>query len=82
MLGVFAGMLLRVRAFLFLGSAFLMLGIFALIRHAALAAADRGRIIWLVAGIVLGVMIFTLFAVFEKRRNDVMRLLQKLKDWE
>ncbi|MCI0461466.1 MAG: hypothetical protein L0Z62_31330 [Gemmataceae bacterium] len=81
-LGVFAGMLLRVRAFLFLGSAFLLLGVFALIRHAALAAADRGRIVWLVAGIVLGVVIFTLFAVFEKRRNDVMRLLQKLKDWE
>jgi hypothetical protein len=81
-LGVFVGMLLRVRAFLFLGAAFLLAGIFAVIRHAAYAAEDRGRIVWLVAGIVLGVVIFTLFAVFEKRRNDVMRLLQKLKDWE
>jgi hypothetical protein len=75
-------MLLRVRAFLFLGSGFLLLGIFAVIRHAALAAADRGRVVWLVAGIVLGAVIFTLFAVFEKRRNDVVRLLHKLKDWE
>lgn len=82
LLGVFAGMLLRVRAFLFLGSGFLLLGVFAVIRHAAHAAADRGRIVWLVAGIVLGVVIFTLFAVFEKRRNDVVRLLHKLKDWE
>jgi hypothetical protein len=82
LLGVFMGMLLRVRAFLFLGSAFLLLGIFAVIRHAAHAAEDKGRIIWLVAGIVLGVVIFTLFAIFEKRRNDVMRLLQRLKDWE
>jgi hypothetical protein len=78
-LGVFAGMLLRVRAFLFLGSGFLLLGLFAVIR---LAAEDRGRIVWLVAGIVVGAAIFTLFAVFEKRRNDVIRLLHKLKDWE
>jgi len=81
-LGVFVGMMLRVRAFLFLGSAFLLLGIFAVIRHAAHAAEDRGRIVWLVAGIVLGAAIFTLFAIFEKRRNEVLRLLQKLKDWE
>jgi hypothetical protein len=80
--GVFVGMLLRVRAFLFLGAGFTFLGILGLIRHAALAAADNGPIIWLVAGIVLGVTIFTLFAVFEKRRNDVLRLLQALKEWE
>jgi hypothetical protein len=81
-LGVLVGMLLRVRAFLFLGSGFLLLGLFAVIRHAAVAAEDRGRVVWLVAGIVLGAAIFTLFAVFEKRRNDVMRLLHRLKDWE
>jgi hypothetical protein len=81
-LGVFAGMLLRVRSFLFLGALFLLLGIFALIRHAAHAAEDRGRIVWLIAGIVLGAAIFLLFAFFEKKRNEVMRLLQKLKDWE
>jgi hypothetical protein len=79
-LGVFVGMLLRIRAFLFLGSAFLLLGIFAVVRYAA--SEGRGQIVWPVAGIVLGVAIVTLFAVFEKRRNDVMRLLQKLKDWE
>jgi hypothetical protein len=82
LVGVFLGMLMRVRAFLFLGAAFLLLGIFAVIRHAAHAAEDRGRIVWLIAGIVLGALIFTLFAIFEKRRNDVLRLLQKLKDWE
>jgi hypothetical protein len=81
-LGVFLGMLLRVRAFLFLGSGFLLLGLFAVIRHAAHAAADRGRIVWLVAGIITGAAIFVLFAVFEKRRNDVLRLLQRLRDWE
>jgi len=82
LLGVFAGMMLRVRAFLFLGAIFLLLGIFTMIRHAALVAEDQGRIVWLVAGIVVGVAIFTLFAVLEKRRNDVLNLLKKLKDWE
>jgi hypothetical protein len=82
LLGVFAGMLLRVRAFLFLGAVFLLLGIYGLIRHAAHAAADQGRIVWLIAGIVLGVAIFTLFAVLEKRRNQLLDVLKKLKDWE
>src|SRR5262249_4852008 len=81
-LGVFVGMLLRVRAFLFLGSAFLLLGIFSVIRYAALAADDKARISWLVAGIALGAAIFTLLAGFEKRRNEVIRLLQTLRDWE
>jgi hypothetical protein len=82
LVGVFAGMMLRVRAFLFLGSLFLLLGIFSVIRHAALAAEDQGRIVWLVSGIVLGIAIFTLFAVFEKRRNEVLNLLKKLRDWD
>jgi hypothetical protein len=76
--GVFAGMLLRVRAFLFLGSAFVGLGVFALVRH---AAESRGWL-WYVAGIVLGVLIIALFAVFEKRRAEVLHLLEKLREWE
>ena len=62
LLGVFAGMVLRVRAFLFLGSGFAGLGIFALVRHAATAQAW----VWYVAGIVLGSAIIVLFAIFEK----------------
>jgi len=82
LLGVFAGMMMRVRAFLFLGSLFLLLGIVSVVRHAALVAQGQGRIVWLVAGIVLGMAIFALFAVFEKRRNELLNLLKKLKDWD
>src|SRR5262249_53259316 len=46
LVGVFAGMLLRVRAFLFLGALFLLLGVFALIQHTAHAAGDRSRVVW------------------------------------
>jgi hypothetical protein len=51
-LGVFAGIVLRVRAFLLMGVAFLLLVIFAQIWH---AAVDRAQTwVWWASGIVLG----------------------------
>jgi hypothetical protein len=38
-------------------------------------------ILW-ASGIVLGVAILTLFGIFEKRRKDVLRLIDELKQWE
>jgi hypothetical protein len=78
-LGVLAGIQLRVRAFLFLGVGFLVLVIGARIWHAAVTQAQTW--VWWVALIVLGAAILTLFAVFEKRRNDVLRMLEELKRW-
>ena len=77
--GVLAGMLLRVRAFLFLGVTFLFLVIFARIWHAAVDQAQTW--VWWVCGIVLGVAILALFALFEKRRNDVVKMIDDLKRW-
>lgn len=77
--GVLAGIMLRVRAFLFTGVAFLFLVVFAQIWH---AAVDRAQTwVWWASGIVLGIAILTLFALFEKRRNDVLRVLEDLKRW-
>ena len=76
--GVFLGMLLRVRAFLFLGTAFVALGMFTLVWHAATAR----EWVWYAAGIALGIAIFTLFAIFEKRRADVVRMVERLREWE
>jgi hypothetical protein len=79
-LGVLAGIVLRVRAFLFLGVTFLFLVIFAQIWH---AAVDRAQTwVWWTSGIVLGAAILTLFALFEKRRNDVLRMIEEIKRWE
>jgi hypothetical protein len=78
--GALAGILLRVRAFLYLGISFLFLDIFTMIWH---AAVDRRQAwVWWLSGIVLGSAIFALFAVFEKRRNDVLLLLEKIKRWD
>jgi hypothetical protein len=77
--GVVAGVLLRVRAFLYLGIGFLILNIFAMIWH---AAVDREQTwVWYASGMVLGALIIALFAVLEKRRNDVRDLVGKLRQW-
>jgi hypothetical protein len=77
--GVLLGILLRVRAFLFLGVGFLFLDVFAMIWHAAVDNYQTW--VWWVAGIVLGAAILALFAIFEKRRNDVLRLIEEIKRW-
>ena len=77
--GIFLGIMMRVQAFLFLGVGFLLLDLFAMIWH---AAVDRSQTwVWYVSGIVLGVAILALFAVFEKRRNDVLLLVERIRRW-
>jgi hypothetical protein len=77
--GVLAGTLLRVRAFLFLGVTFLPLDVFAQIWHAAVGRAQAWA--WWASGIVLGAAILTLFALFEQRRNGVLRVFGALRRW-
>jgi hypothetical protein len=79
-LGILAGILLRVRAFLFQGLTFLFVVVFTMIW---LAAVQRGHPwVWFVAGIVLGAAILALFALFEYRRNEVVKVVQELRKWE
>ena len=78
--GIFAGIMLRVRAFLFIGAGFLLLDIFAMIWH---SAVNRNQTwVWYVSGIVLGVAILALFAIFEKRKNDVHTIVEQLRKWD
>jgi hypothetical protein len=78
--GVLAGILLRVRAFLAFGVGFLFVVIFAEIWHAAVH--HRQTWVWWASGVVLGAAILALFALFEKRRDDLLRLLVEIKQWE
>ena len=79
-LGVLAGILLRVQSFLYLGFTFLIVVIGRMIVYAAF----EEKHIWVfwVSCIVLGTMILALFALFEKRRNDVLATLEQFKQWE
>jgi hypothetical protein len=78
--GVFAGIMLRVRAFLFLGLSFLVLSLVTMILSAHLNLGWEW--LWWIAGISLGVAIIAVFALFEKKRNEVLQVVEGLKQWE
>ncbi len=78
--GILVGMAMRVRAFLYLGASFLVLALLTMIWHAAVNLQQTW--IWYVSGIVLGALIITLFGVFEKKRANILRLVDGLKQWE
>jgi hypothetical protein len=78
--GVFAGIVLRIRGMLLLGSVFLLLSIVTEIWY---ASANFGWTwLWYVAGIVTGASIIFMFAIFEKKRSEVMRMMDGLREWE
>ena len=77
--GVLLGTPLRVRAFLFLGVTSLSLDAFAQVWPAAVGRAQTW--VWWASGIPLVAAILTLFALVEKRRNDVLRVLDALRRW-
>ena len=78
--GVFAGIIFRVQAFLLLGSTFLLLAIVTMINYASVNLGWTW--LWYVAGIVTGALIIATFAVFEKKRAEVLRVVDELKDWK
>lgn len=79
-LGVMAGILMRVRAFLFMGLAFLVVSLMTVIWH---AAVDLERTwVWYVTGIVTGVLVFALFALFERKRQQVLQVVDQVKLWD
>jgi hypothetical protein len=79
-LGVLAGIWLRVRAFLYLGTSFLLLSLVSMVWHAAEAIDHIWP--WWAFGIGLGLGVLTLFGLFERRRNEMLRLLGELRTWE
>jgi hypothetical protein len=80
-IGVLAGLALRIRAFLFLGTSFLLLSLLAIIWTASVTL-NWGWWWWCVAGIALGVLIIIAFALFEKKRREMLELVEQLKQWQ
>ena len=77
--GIFTGIFLRVRGFLFLGVGFLSLALFSIIWYAAVDLHQTW--LWAASGVVAGVLILILFGLFEKKRHEVLRVVGQLKEW-
>ena len=78
--GIFAGILLRIRAFLYLGTSFLLLSVIAMVWNAARLVEHTWP--WWAFGITLGLLILVMFGVFEKHRRTAQQLIQRLRQWE
>jgi len=77
--GIFAGISLRIRGLLVIGSVFLLFAIVTMIYYATVNLGWTW--LWYVAGIVTGATIIFMFAVFEKKRVEVLRMVDGLKEW-
>jgi hypothetical protein len=78
--GAFVGMLLQIRAFLYLGSGFVLLALVSMISHAAQAIDHVWP--WWAFGIGVGLAILVLFGLFEKKRAEVTQVIAQLRQWE
>lgn len=77
--GVLIGIAMRVRIYLYLGSAFLFVSIVSMI---TVAHRQTGIWVWWVFGIGLGIAIISVFALFEKKRPEMLAWVEKIRNWE
>ncbi len=78
--GALAGVLLQVRAFLYLGAVFTLLAMVSMVWHAARAIEHVWP--WWAFGIGMGIAILAGLAFFEKNRPQVQALVLRLRQWE
>jgi hypothetical protein len=79
-LGILLGMALRIRSFLYLGTSFLLLVVVTMVQYVSFQL-HQTWVFWLCI-VLLGAAIIALFAVFEKRRNDIRAAMQRFKSWQ
>jgi len=78
--GVSAGIFWRIRSFLWLGTVFLFMSLLSIIWYAAVDLEQTW--IWSACGIVTGIVIIAIFALFEKKRQEIFGVLAELKQWQ
>ncbi len=79
-LGMFLGMMFRVRAFLYLGFSFFLVAICSMVARAAQAVDSYWP--WWVFLLAMGVIILTIFGLFEKKRTAILEYAERLRAWE
>lgn len=78
--GVAAGIVLRVRAFLFCGAAFTMVALLGMVWHAQQAIGQVWP--WWAFGIATGICLIVCLGYFEKNRPRVISYLDQFRQWE
>jgi hypothetical protein len=78
--GALLGIMLRIRAFLYLGTSFTLLALITMVWHSSLAIGMIWP--WFAFGIGTGIAILVLFGVFDKKRPEVLLLIDRLRQWE
>ncbi len=78
--GVLAGIVLRVRSFLYLGTTFLALVVVTMVRYAAVDL--RQTWILYLCCIGLGVAAIALVAFYEKRRQAILEAVKRFRHWQ
>jgi len=78
--GVFVGIILQIRAFLYLGTSFVLLSVVTMVWHAARAIQHVWP--WWAFGIGLGICILVLFGLFEKKRPEITAWIRQLQQWD
>lgn len=78
--GMFAGIMLHIRAYLYLGFVFLLMAMVSMVSH----AHQRFEHVWpwWAFGIGMGVAILVMFGLFEKRKNDLQAIVGQLREWD
>ena len=79
-LGVIAGIVLQVRAFLYLGTSFVFLAMVTMVWHAAQSLHHVWP--WWAFGICLGLAILIFFGLFEKKKVEITAFVDRLRQWE
>ena len=78
--GMAAGIMLRVRSFLFVGVSFLFVSVIAMVSHAQQRLDHVWP--WWAFGILMGAAILVMFGLFEKRRNDLIQIGNQMREWD
>ena len=79
-MGVFLGIGLRVRAFLYLGVAFLVISILSMIFHAHQAVGNIWP--WFVFGVVSGIGFWILIALRDRYQDRLQEIVDNLREWD
>ena len=72
--------MLRVKAFLYFGVLFSLMAMITMVAHASERLDEVWP--WWAFGLGFGIVILTMFGLFEKKKNELKSVAGRLKEWD